>query len=139
MEANLTEPTSKIIVTPQGEVNMSEQQVTIKESPASWNTKYVDDTGFICMLTLRAESGQELLDKVDAALAHIMGEGAVPYSYGNGHKSPNSSHANSNGNGHNSDLCPIHGVEMKRYEKNGKSWHSHKTADGWCNGKAKKS
>jgi hypothetical protein len=32
--------------------------------------------------------------------------------------------------------CPIHGVPLKRQQKNGRSWWSHKTADGrWCNRK----
>ena len=34
--------------------------------------------------------------------------------------------------------CPIHKVVMKRYEKDGQSWHSHMVSEGvWCNGKAK--
>jgi hypothetical protein len=35
-------------------------------------------------------------------------------------------------------LCPLHGVEMKKYEKNGHSWYSHQDNGGWCNGRAKK-
>lgn len=31
--------------------------------------------------------------------------------------------------------CPIHKVTMKQYEKDGRSWFSHKTDDGWCKGK----
>ena len=32
--------------------------------------------------------------------------------------------------------CPIHGVEMKQYEKGGSKWYSHKLDDGsWCKGK----
>lgn len=31
--------------------------------------------------------------------------------------------------------CPIHECEMKRREKDGQVWYSHKTKDGWCNGK----
>lgn len=34
-------------------------------------------------------------------------------------------------------FCTIHGVEMRKFEKNGKSWYSHKQGDGWCNGKQK--
>ena len=43
----------------------------------------------------------------------------------------------SNGNG-NVHLCPIHNVEMRRWEKDGRVWFSHKTDDGgWCGGKSK--
>jgi hypothetical protein len=31
--------------------------------------------------------------------------------------------------------CPKHGVSMKLNHKEGRSWWSHKTADGWCKGK----
>jgi hypothetical protein len=31
--------------------------------------------------------------------------------------------------------CPKHGVPMKLNHKDGRSWWSHKTADGWCKGK----
>jgi hypothetical protein len=29
--------------------------------------------------------------------------------------------------------CQTHGVEYKKFEKNGKSWYAHKADDGWCN------
>jgi hypothetical protein len=31
--------------------------------------------------------------------------------------------------------CPRHGVEMRQSHKDGRSWWSHKTAQGWCKGK----
>ncbi len=31
------------------------------------------------------------------------------------------------------ELCPIHKVPFKKFEKDGQIWYSHKTADGWCN------
>ena len=32
--------------------------------------------------------------------------------------------------------CPKHGVPMKLHHgKDGSTWYSHKTADGWCKGK----
>ena len=32
--------------------------------------------------------------------------------------------------------CPKHGVAMKlNHGKDGSTWYSHKTADGWCKGK----
>jgi hypothetical protein len=31
--------------------------------------------------------------------------------------------------------CSKHGVQMRRNHKDGRSWWSHRTADGWCKGK----
>ena len=31
--------------------------------------------------------------------------------------------------------CPIHNVSMKQTVKEGRSWYSHRTDDGWCKGK----
>jgi hypothetical protein len=36
----------------------------------------------------------------------------------------------SNGKGH---WCAEHGVEFKRYEKNGSAWYSHRAGSGWHN------
>jgi hypothetical protein len=38
-------------------------------SVTDWNTRYVDPRGFECQLTLRAETCQDLLDKVKGAIA----------------------------------------------------------------------
>jgi hypothetical protein len=36
----------------------------------------------------------------------------------------------------NTPQCPKHGVAMKlNHGKDGSTWYSHKTADGWCKGK----
>ena len=33
-------------------------------------------------------------------------------------------------------FCPVHQVQMKLNQKNGRSWHSHRLDDGsWCKGK----
>jgi hypothetical protein len=35
-------------------------------------------------------------------------------------------------------VCPIHGATLQRFERDGRTWHSHKPADGtWCKGKGK--
>ena len=34
-------------------------------------------------------------------------------------------------------MCPVHNVPLRRFEKNGKVWYSHKTDEGWCNGTIK--
>jgi hypothetical protein len=37
----------------------------------------------------------------------------------------------------NGNFCPIHQTEMRKFEKNGKSWFSHNVNGQWCNGKKK--
>ena len=54
-----------------GKTNQT-QELLFNEAPASWNTKYVSPEGFECQLTLRAESGSELLEKVNGAISHLL-------------------------------------------------------------------
>jgi hypothetical protein len=32
-------------------------------------------------------------------------------------------------------FCPVHNVAMTQNHKDGRSWWSHKTDQGWCKGK----
>jgi hypothetical protein len=126
---------------------------TYLEAPASWNTKYLSPEGFVCQITLRSDTGRELLDKAQVAITHLIETGCTPCealtfrpkSNGNGNGNGHTPQAdsgttpangnNGNGSGH---VCPVHNVEMRRFEKEGKIWYSHKTDDGaWCNGKKK--
>lgn len=123
------------------------------EAPASWNTRYISPDGFVCQLTLRGETGKELLEKVGAAISYLIQIGCKPYDCGNHSSQTNtaqpqnpevipvnafvpSNNGNGNGNGA-SHFCPIHGVEMKRWEKDGRIWYSHKAGTTWCSGKVK--
>ena len=107
------------------------------EAPASWNTRYVTPDGFVCQLTLRGETGKDLLDKANAALTWLKDKGYLP-SENNSYRSKNTSAKTSNVDA-NPDkpapICPIHQVAMKCFQKNGKTWYSHKVDDGWCTGK----
>ena len=120
---------------------MSDQTTTnFEEAPASWNTRYISPDGFTCQLTLRAESGKELLDKANSALAYLREQGCIPffgYSRGNGNQESESNQESHTQTTNDNHLCPIHGLEMKRWEKDGKVWYSHKTENGWCTGKSK--
>ena len=51
------------------EVN-PKHDVLFTESPASWNVRYITEDGFPCQLTLRAESGRDLLEKAGVALTY---------------------------------------------------------------------
>ena len=119
-------------------------ETLFSEAPASWNTRYVDPNGFECQLTLRAETGHELLERVNGAIAYLLNNDCVPYTYNRGgykskkgNSKPNQSPAqNTSGNGQsNAAWCPIHDCEMKHWEKDGRAWYSHKVDGDWCNGK----
>ena len=127
-----------------GNNNQSPKTNDFPEAPASWNTRYVDPNGFECQITLRGETGSELLEKAAIAISYLLKNGCSPYMfYRNGnHKTENNSNGDkkdelqSNGNGkNNAAWCPIHQCEMKRWDKDGCVWHSHKVDGGWCNGK----
>ena len=104
----------------------TQTEVLFTESPASWNIRYLTPEGFVCQLTLRDDVGIRLLEKSRAAMQELMEMGCSPYPSNNGNgkveKDPKA-------------WCAIHNCEMKRWEKDGKVWYSHKQDDGWCYGK----
>ena len=129
-------------------------EVLFSEAPASWNTKYLTPEGFECQITLRAETGAELLDKAASAIAHLLKSGCLPASNRSMQRpapqpkpagdsnanSNNSSSSSPNGSRLGKDIsnpawCPIHQCEMKRWDRNGKVWYSHKVDGQWCTGK----
>ena len=101
-------------------------ECTFLEAPASWNTRYITPAGFVCQITLRGETGKDLLEKAGVALAYLTEHQYLP---------DTSFRKNGNGDG---KMCPIHQCEMKKREKDGKTWYSHKTDEGWCYGKERK-
>jgi hypothetical protein len=110
------------------------------EAPASWNTRYVNQEGFECQLTLRAESGSELLEKVNSAITYLLNNDCVPYTYNRGGFRGPTNKKSAKGNNQDRDQsddpawCSIHQCEMKRWEKDGRVWYSHKSGDDWCKG-----
>ena len=91
------------------------------EAPASWNTRYISPEGFECQLTLRGETGQELLEKASGAIARLQKMGCKPYRYSKGTYQQQNSQSQktdgSNGNGNDQSWCPIHNCSMKRWDK----------------------
>lgn len=99
-------------------------ETTFLEAPASWNTRYITPAGFTCQITLRGENGKDLVEKAGLALAYLAEHQYLP---------DTSFRKNGNGEG---KQCPIHNCEMKRREKDGKTWYSYKAEDGsWCYGR----
>jgi hypothetical protein len=124
--------------------NHSNKVNDFPEAPASWNTRYVDSNGFECQITLRGETGSELLEKAALAINYLLQNGCTPYVfYRNGNhqieSKPNGEkkdESQSNGKDkNNASWCPIHQCEMKRWDKDGRVWYSHNVDGGWCNGK----
>jgi len=109
---------------------MSEQTFTFTEAPASCNVKF-NWRGFDTMLTLRDTSGKALLDKMGAVLDTLEKLGAEP----TGYRSNGQSREKQNGE-NDPGFCQVHQCAMKRWEKDGRVWYSHKSPDGsWCKGK----
>jgi hypothetical protein len=119
-------------------------EVLFTESPVSWNTRYVTTEGFEYQLTLRGESGQEVLEKANSAIEYLLSIGCAPVAnrYSSYVKPSTSTPANGNSTstnrGNQASWCPIHNMEMKRWEKDGRVWFSHKVGDEWCSGKPKR-
>lgn len=106
---------------------VTKPEVAYTEAPASWNTSYITPEGYVCRITLRGENGGDLLKKASIALAFLMQHGCTPEQ-----KFPRNNRGETR-------QCTIHKCNMRRYEKGGKSWFSHKTENGsYCYGTEKK-
>jgi hypothetical protein len=121
---------------------------TFTESPASWNTKYLDPRGYECQLTIRAKNETELLEKATKAIEYLLANACTPavffrngtYKADSIVKEQEKSEVSTEENNHiehnsSSTWCPIHQCEMKRWDKDGRVWYSHKVDGHWCKGK----
>lgn len=107
---------------------------TFQEAPASWNVRYIDQ-GFDCQLTLRDTTGASLLVKAQAAIKALLAAGCVPTKPANGNGKPPEPPKMADGT-IDPTWCAVHGVAMKRHEKDNQVWYSHKIGDNYCRGKA---
>ena len=107
---------------------------------STWSVRYRDPSGFDCILAIQGETGSEVLKKAKGALSHLTETKCAPV-----HKALPQEEAVSKDtgsgpqilvkpNGEN-PICSLHGVEMTKWGKNGRTWYSHRWEDGWCNGK----
>ena len=86
----------------------------LPEAPASVNC-HITIEGRQVQLTLRDSDEGRLLARVEAVLAQ----------YPQPEKATDDT----------AKVCPKHGVPMRQTSKDGKSWWSHKTSEGWCKGR----
>lgn len=92
-------------------------------------TAYKDAKGFERSLTLRGDSGTEVIEKMNKAIDAILEKGGTPIakSFGNKPQYPTKP---------SGGMCKIHSVEMK-LNKNGNPYHSQGVYPNliYCNGK----
>ena len=107
---------------------------------STWSVRYRDPSGFECILAIQGETGSEVLKKAEGALSHLTEAKCVPL-HKDGHNGDPKQNDDRSGStvlvkpdGKN-PVCVLHGVEMTKWAKNGRTWYSHRWEDGWCNGK----
>ena len=92
----------------------------LPEAPCSVNVRLSID-GRDCQLTLRDSEEARLLQRLLAVLAQYPVQAA-----GSSQAPPQSQELG---------WCARHGLQMTQTTKNGRSWYSHRTDDGWCKGR----
>ena len=93
----------------------------LPEAPASVNC-HITIEGRQVLVTLRDSDETRLLGRLAALLKQ--------------YPLPETLQATQRHNAAQPDWCAKHGVAMKlNHGKNGSTWYSHKTAEGWCKGK----
>jgi hypothetical protein len=102
------------------------------EAPASANVR-VTIGGREVQITLRASDESRLLERLQVVLEQFPVE-QKPQPQASEQLSPQQHNALAMGR-KITGVCPVHGVQMKLNNKNGKQWWSHRTADGWCKGR----
>ena len=106
---------------------------------AELNLFFKTAAGFKGHLQLHAPTGKEVLEQSAGALAHFAAYNFVPeYSTAVAASAPAEvarEDLPQDGTA-SASFCTIHNVEMKRREKDGQVWYSHKIAgtEDWCRG-----
>ena len=101
----------------------------LPEAPASVNVRVVI-SGYEVQWTLRDADEGRLAER----LAQLLARYPKPQPQPQAQLSPQQHNALAQ-HKQVSGVCPIHGVQMKLNDKNGRQWWSHKTPDGWCKGR----
>lgn len=124
--------------------NQDNKQTIHNEEPHSLTLDMQTSKGVGILLCLRGHSVSDLIEKakVVEGMMDKLGWSAKPPRYKSawGNRSAGSGGQNppqqgtANGDGE-SKQCTIHNVSMKRFDREGRTWYSHKTHDGqWCKG-----
>ena len=121
----------------------TERIVGYAEVLSIWTTRYLDPSGFECLLSLQAETSEEVLTKADGALNQLADNKCLPLknnrsNNGNQPQTPEKPSVTvqvKNDDNSENPICPIHGIEMFKWTKGNRTWFSHRWNDSWCNGK----
>jgi hypothetical protein len=109
--------------------------VPLPEAPASCNV-YVMISGHKVQVTLRDGDEQRMLDRLQILLDRFPAPQPAPQAFSQGQGQLSPQQYNAAAMHHKvTDFCPVHNVAMKQTTKDGRSWWSHRTADGWCKGR----
>ncbi len=141
----------------------------MSEAPYSVNFLARNASGFEMQFTLRATSEAALFERVESLTARLLQSGFEPIGRSQGRREAASPTVTRAPEPPKAELpaaeplfedawtggeleaevpqdspswCPIHNVEMRRYERNGEVWYSHKAqgdrGEYWCKGKPPK-
>lgn len=110
------------------------------EAPFSINACFMTPQGTTPQITMRGETFNALLKQFEQAEESLLKKGWTPATRGyrgngQGKDVPNSPPTLADGTP-DPAWCPIHNCAMKRREKDGQVWYSHKVGDSWCKGQA---
>jgi hypothetical protein len=107
-----------------------EHSVPDFDSSATWSVRYIDPSGgFECLLSLDASSGMDVLKKAQRALEKLLESKCTPITHNS--ISPSIKEADKD----STSYCVLHRSPMRQFQKNGRSWHAHRTETGeWCKG-----
>ena len=101
----------------------------------AWEVQYRSPDGYACKATISGELNDEFLLKAQEFLERLLrsqAKGCGPEPVPEAEQKA----AATTGQAADTRICPIHNVAMRRYEKDGRAWYSHRTQDGvWCSGK----
>jgi len=115
----------------------TDREFAYSEAMSQWSMRYLDPSGFECILTLQAATSLEVLEMAEGAIAHLSDLKCLPscHANGNGKISKTEQITEVKSDGKIVDpICPLHNVEMKLWTKGNRSWYSHRWEGGWCKG-----
>jgi len=127
---------NEIVVTPTPAPAPPTHLITNTQAGAEFNVFFKNPLGFKCHLKLHGLSGRDVLETAAGALAYLAANNFVPeHSTAVTPTEPTRENLPADGTA-SASYCTIHQCEMKRREKDGQVWYSHKIegTDDWCRG-----
>jgi hypothetical protein len=101
------------------------------EAPVTYTAKWRDESGLEQFICLRGDSLSELLPVITTITSQARSKHRQQDPVAD--LQPTTTHAGEE----RPDWCKVHRCVMPQQQKDGRSWYSHKTAEGWCKGKGK--